>query len=31
MTDYINYYNYDRIKEKIKGLSPVNFRLQPSN
>ena len=29
--DYINYYNYDRIKEKLKGLSPVNYRLQSSN
>ena len=29
--DYINYYNYDRIKVKLKGLSPVNYRLQPSN
>ena len=29
--DYINYYNYDRIKVKLKGLSPVNYRLQSSN
>ena len=29
--DYINYYNYDRIKAKLKGLSPVNYRLQSSN
>ena len=29
--DYINYYNYDRIKQKLKGLSPVNYRLQSSN
>ena len=29
--DYINYYNYDRIKEKLKGLSPANYRLQSSN
>ena len=29
--DYINYYNYDRIKEKLKGLSPVNYRLQSFN
>ncbi len=28
--DYINYYNYDRIKVKLKGLSPVNYRLQSS-
>lgn len=26
--DYIYYYNYDRIKGKLKGLSPVNYRLQ---
>ena len=26
--DYIYYYNYDRIKTKLKGLSPVNYRLQ---
>jgi len=29
--DYINYYNYDSIKVKLKGLSPVNYRLQSSN
>ena len=29
--DYINYYNYDRIKVKLKRLSPVNYRLQSSN
>ena len=29
--DYINYYNYDRIKVKLKGLSPVKYRLQSSN
>ena len=29
--DYIHYYNYDRIKVKLKGLSPVNYRLQSSN
>ena len=29
--DYIYYYNYDRIKVKLKGLSPVNYRLQSSN
>ena len=28
--DYIYYYNYDRIKVKLKGLSPVNYRLQSS-
>ena len=31
INDYINYHNYDRIKEKLKGLSPVNYRLQSSN
>lgn len=29
--DYINYYNYDRIKVKLKGLSPMNYRFQFSN
>ena len=29
--DYINYYNYDRIKEKLKGSSPVKYKLQSSN
>ena len=29
--DYIYYYNYDRIKTKLKGLSPVNYRLQSCN
>ena len=29
--DYINYYNFDRIKVKLKGLSPVNYRLQSLN
>lgn len=29
--DYIYYYNHDRIKENLKGLSPVNYRLQSSN
>ena len=29
--DCINYYNYDRIKVKLKGLSPINYRLQSSN
>ena len=31
INDYINYYNYDRIKVKLKGLSPVNYRLQSSD
>ena len=29
--EYIYYYNYDRIKVKLKGLSPVNYKLQSSN
>lgn len=29
--EYINYYNHDRIKLKLKGLSPVQYRTQPSN
>lgn len=28
--EYIIYYNYDRIKVKLKGLSPINYRLQSS-
>lgn len=28
--EYIYYYNYDRIKVKLKGLSPVKYRLQSS-
>ena len=31
INDYIHYYNYDRIKVKLKGLSPVNYRLQSLN
>ncbi len=27
---YIRYYNHDRIKMKLKGLSPVQYRTQPS-
>ena len=27
---YINYYNYKRIKSKLKGLSPVQYRIQSS-
>jgi putative transposase len=26
---YIRYYNHDRIKTKLKGLSPVQYRTQP--
>lgn len=28
---YIRYYNYDRIKLKLKGLSPVQYRMQSFN
>ena len=28
LKEYIHYYNHDRIKEKLKGLSPVNYRTQ---
>jgi putative transposase len=31
IADYIRYYNNDRIKLKLKGLSPVQYRTQPSN
>lgn len=27
--NYIHYYNHDRIKLKLKGLSPVQYRTQP--
>ncbi|WP_211467150.1 IS3 family transposase, partial [Collimonas silvisoli] len=26
---YIHYYNHDRIKLKLNGLSPVQYRTQP--
>lgn len=29
--DYITYYNNDRIRLKLKGLSPVQYRTQPLN
>ncbi|MGN6778219.1 transposase, partial [Rhizobium sp.] len=29
--EYIRYYNNDRIRMKLKGLSPVQYRTQPSN
>jgi putative transposase len=29
LSDYIHYYNHDRIKLKLKGLSPVQYRTQP--
>ena len=28
LKEYIHYYNNHRIKAKLKGLSPVNFRTQ---
>ncbi|AVI44690.1 TPA: IS3 family transposase [Neisseria meningitidis] len=28
MHEYIRYYNNDRIKLKLKGLSPVQYRTQ---
>ncbi len=28
LEDYIDYYNNKRIKCKLKGLSPVNYRIQ---
>ncbi|SPC10874.1 hypothetical protein CO2235_10259 [Cupriavidus oxalaticus] len=30
LVQYIHYYNHDRIKLKLKGLSPVKYRTQPS-
>jgi len=29
LNNYIHYYNHDRIKIKLKGLSPVQYRTQP--
>lgn len=29
ITDYIDYYNHRRLKLKLKGLSPVQYRTQP--
>lgn len=28
LKEYMHYYNHDRIKQKLKGLSPVNYRTQ---
>ena len=28
LDDYIQYYNQDRIKLKLKGLSPIDYRMQ---
>mgnify|MGYP002655226153 FL=1 len=30
LRQYIDYYNHDRIRSKLKGLSPVQYRTQPS-
>ena len=30
LNEYIHYYNHNRIKQKLKGLSPVNYRTQAS-
>ncbi|TWT14309.1 IS3 family transposase [Planomicrobium sp. CPCC 101079] len=27
---YIYYYNHERIKEKLAGMSPVNYRIHAS-
>ena len=29
LIEYIHYYNHDRIRGKLKGLSPVEYRTQP--
>jgi transposase InsO family protein len=29
LQEYIYYYNHDRIKQKLRGLSPVQYRTQP--
>ncbi|TGT82257.1 hypothetical protein EN804_31720 [Mesorhizobium sp. M8A.F.Ca.ET.161.01.1.1] len=31
ITDHIDYYNQRRIKLKLKGLAPVQYRTQPLN
>ncbi|HEY9209808.1 MAG TPA: IS3 family transposase, partial [Methylotenera sp.] len=28
LKEYIHYYNHVRIKQKLKGLSPVQYRIQ---
>jgi len=30
LRQYIHCYNHERIKSKLKGLSPVQYRTQPS-
>ena len=29
--EYINYYNNKRIKQKLAGMSPVQYRFTPTN
>ncbi|PJK02222.1 hypothetical protein CO614_05440, partial [Lysobacteraceae bacterium NML120232] len=29
--EYMDYYNHERIRTKLKGLSPVQYRTQASN
>ena len=31
LADYIDYYNNKRIKGKLKGISPVNYRIHSLN
>ena len=31
IVEYIDYYNNQRIKAKLKGLSPVQYRIQSSH
>ena len=31
ISEYIDYYNHDRIKMKLNGLSPILYRTQPSH
>ncbi|WP_396953571.1 IS3 family transposase [Neobacillus niacini] len=30
LEDYIHYYNYKRIKQKLAGMSPVKYRVHTS-
>ncbi|WP_295472679.1 IS3 family transposase, partial [uncultured Pseudomonas sp.] len=31
LDEYIRYYNHDRIKLKLNGLSPVEYRVQAAS
>ncbi|MDU9405440.1 IS3 family transposase, partial [Pseudomonas sp. zfem004] len=31
LDEYIRYYNHDRIKQKLNGLSPVEYRAQAAS